>query len=193
MVRICAPGGVPRCLNSRPNTPRRSLHAAAVLSAKWQGPRSTRSASPAARFRLRVESLDGRDLPSFAAPVAYLVPQPLAVVAADVNGDGRPDLLTLAEDGSSVSVQLNLKKGGFGTAQTFVDGGQTAAAMAVGDVSGDGKPDTLGAHCTSTNLLRSGHLDRRTKESFSWRGWYLHSAIGLKAFSANFGGVQSGP
>src|SRR4051794_36212502 len=98
---------------------------------------------PTRVFRPRLEVLEGRDLPSFAAPVAYPVSQPLAVVAADVNGDSKSDLITLAGDGGSVSVRLNLQKGGFGTAQTFVDGGQTAVAMAVGDVNGDGKPDIV--------------------------------------------------
>jgi hypothetical protein len=115
-------------------------------------PRTRRAPArgPAPRFRPHLETLEGRDLPSFAAPVAYPVSQPLAVVAADVNGDGKPDLITLAEDGGSVSVRLNLKQGGFGTAQTFVAGGQTAVAMAVGDVSGDGKPDIVLANTDSS-------------------------------------------
>lgn len=91
-----------------------------------------------------MDVLEGRDLPSFAAPVAYPVSQPLTVVADDVNGDGRPDLVTLAGNGNSVSVQLNLKKGGFGAAQSFfVQGTGSASAMAVGDVNGDGKPDVV--------------------------------------------------
>jgi hypothetical protein len=101
---------------------------------------------PTQIFRPLVEVLEGRDLPSFAAPIAYPVSQPVEVITADVNGDGRPDLLTLTGDngdGASVSVQLNLKKGGFGTAQTFFDYGHLATAMAVGDVNGDGKPDIV--------------------------------------------------
>jgi hypothetical protein len=101
---------------------------------------------PRLGFLPRVEVLEGRDLPSFAAPVAYPVSQPLAVVAADVNGDGRPDLITLAGNGNSASVQLNSKKGGFGAAQTFFDPGQTAGTLAVGDVNGDGKPDIVFAN-----------------------------------------------
>jgi hypothetical protein len=100
--------------------------------------------------------LEGRDLPSFAAPVAYPVSQPLAVVAADVNGDGRPDLITLAEDGGSVSKQLNLKKGGFGTAQTYGAGGLAPTTMAVGDVNGDGKPDIVLANTTNLSDPSTG-------------------------------------
>jgi hypothetical protein len=45
-------------------------------------------------FRPRLEALEGRDLPSFGAPVGYPLTEPLAVVAmvaADVNGDGKHD------------------------------------------------------------------------------------------------------
>ncbi|HZZ81481.1 MAG TPA: VCBS repeat-containing protein [Gemmataceae bacterium] len=95
-------------------------------------------------FRPRLESLEGRDLPSFAVPVAYPSSQALAVVTADVNGDGRPDLITLAGNGNAVTVQLNNKKGGFGTVNGFfVHGTGSASALAVGDVNGDGRPDIV--------------------------------------------------
>ena len=112
---------------------------------------------PAPRFRPQLETLEGRIVPSFAAPVAYPVSQPLAVVAADVNGDGRPDLLTLAGDGNNVTVQLNLKKGGFGPARAFFDPGHVAAAMAVGDVNGDGKPDVVFANTDNSSDPFSGN------------------------------------
>src|SRR5262252_9331105 len=124
------------------------------LSARMTCRPQTRRAparKPTRVFRPRVEVLEGRDLPSFAAPVAYPVSQPLAVVAADVNGDGRPDLITLAGNGNSASVQLNNKKGGFGTAQMFFDPGQTASTLAVGDVNGDGKPDIIFANTDNSS------------------------------------------
>ena len=120
--------------------------------------RRTPARKPTLGFRPQLEMLEGRIVPSFTPPVAYPVSQPLAVVAADVNGDGRPDLITLAGDGNSVSVQLNLKKGGFGPAQTFFDPGHVAAAMAVGDVNGDGKPDIVFANTdNSSDVFTSGN------------------------------------
>src|SRR5579885_1091112 len=94
------------------------------LSARMTCRPQTRRAparKPTQVFRPQVGVLEGRNLLSFAAPVAYPVTQPLAVVAADVNGDGRPDLIALDGNGDSASVQLNNKKGGFGAAQTFFD------------------------------------------------------------------------
>jgi hypothetical protein len=111
---------------------------------------SSRPARTSARnFRPQVRTLEDRDLPSFAAPLAYPVAQPLAVVAADVNGDGWPDLIALAGNGGSVSVQLNNKKGGFGAAQPYGPGGLAPVTMAVGDVNGDGKPDIVLANTTN--------------------------------------------
>jgi hypothetical protein len=62
------------------------------------------------------------------------------VVTADLNGDGRLDLVTASASGNGVSVLL-AKKGGFANAQNYaVPGG---SSVAVGDVNGDGKPDIV--------------------------------------------------
>jgi hypothetical protein len=100
---------------------------------------------PTSRFRPQVRALEDRVLLSFSAPVSYPETGPVAVVAADVNGDGKPDLI--AVDGplfNTVSVRLNNGNGTFGPARTFYNSlYETAAAMAVGDVNGDGKPDLV--------------------------------------------------
>jgi hypothetical protein len=105
--------------------------------------RRTPAGRPAPRLRPRLEALEGRDLPSFAAPVTYAMTQPIALATVDVNGDGKPDLITLAGNGQYASVQLNNGNGTFGTAQSFYDSQGPATAMAVGDVNGDGKADIL--------------------------------------------------
>jgi hypothetical protein len=74
-----------------------------------------------------------------------------AVVAADVNGDGKPDLVVVNACGSdstcstngSVGVLLNNGNGTFSTAVTYSSNGWSADAVAVADVSGDGKPDLV--------------------------------------------------
>jgi hypothetical protein len=93
--------------------------------------------------RPQVETLEDRNLPSFASPVGYAVSQPLALVTADVNGDHKPDLLTLAGNGNYVSVQLNNGNGTFETPRRFYDDLQFATAMTVGDVNRDGKLDIV--------------------------------------------------
>src|SRR4029453_12614713 len=53
-----------------------------------------RGRAPAAR-RLTVERLEDRTVPGFLAPVNYAVNEsPGAVAVADINADGRPDLVT---------------------------------------------------------------------------------------------------
>jgi hypothetical protein len=79
--------------------------------------------------------LEGRDLPSFSSPVVYPVNQPIALAAADVPGDSKPALISLAGSGRGVgicvNVQLNNGSGAFGPPQSFTFGPNMATAMAV--------------------------------------------------------------
>jgi hypothetical protein len=91
------------------------------------------------RFRPQLEALEGRDLPSFAAPVAYGLNGPQALATADVNGDGKPDLISLVDGGGSIAVQLNNGKGGFGSATDHWSGSSGTdvfTALAVADLGG---------------------------------------------------------
>jgi hypothetical protein len=114
--------------------------------------RSHRRRAPAHRptpgFRPQVRALEDRVLLSFTAPVSYPQYPPqssLALATADVNGDGRPDLLTLVSGygESAVNVQLNNGNGTFGPAAIWSPGAVGAVGMAVGDVNFDGTPDIV--------------------------------------------------
>jgi hypothetical protein len=59
-----------------------------------QTPRA-RAGKRTTRFRPRVERCERRELLSFAAPVAYWSFQSSALVTADMNGDSKPDLISL--------------------------------------------------------------------------------------------------
>ena len=72
------------------------------------------------------------------------------VTLADVNRDGKPDLL-VADDGGA-EVLLGNGDGTFRAAQTYSSGGD-AVSMAVGDVNGDGKLDLLVVDGDSLALL----------------------------------------
>jgi hypothetical protein len=79
----------------------------------------------------------------------------LSVAAADVNNDGKRDLLvanacTIVQfactSSGTVGVLLGNGDGTFQAAVTYGTGGHLASSVAVGDVNGDGKPDVVVAN-----------------------------------------------
>lgn len=81
---------------------------------------------------------------SFASPIAIASVRLLRLThlaSADLNGDGRPDLIAGTEAGR-VCVLLNTGGGTFGPVQVQ-DVGSEPKIVAVGDVSGDGMPDVV--------------------------------------------------
>jgi Bacterial Ig-like domain (group 3)/FG-GAP-like repeat/Abnormal spindle-like microcephaly-assoc'd, ASPM-SPD-2-Hydin len=85
-----------------------------------------------------------------------------SVAVADVNGDGKPDLLVAnCSDGGctngTVGVLLGNGDGTFKTAVTYGTGGYFATSVAVADVNGDGKPDLLVANeCSDDQCATNG-------------------------------------
>jgi hypothetical protein len=83
-----------------------------------------------------------------------------AVAVADVNGDGKLDVVVANCSGSSsdcsggagnVGVLLGNGDGTFQTAVTYTSGSTYPFAVAVADVNGDGRPDIVAANCSSAN------------------------------------------
>src|SRR5262245_4695015 len=110
---------------------------------------ATHGSAPRKRstFHPRLEALEDRCLLSFGAPVAYRVPGlgALDVVTADVNGDGKLDLITLnAASSTSLSVSVFLGKGnGSFQSPTTIPLGFSVSTLTAGDVNGDGKADLV--------------------------------------------------
>jgi hypothetical protein len=88
---------------------------------------------------------------------------PMSVIAADINGDGKPDLITansqdLGNDGNgsvdfgTLTVLTNNGSGGFVVAETLDIGG-SAQSVTAADVNGDGRLDLICANLQDDSLL----------------------------------------
>jgi len=88
---------------------------------------------------------------SFQKPQKYRIGlDSQSVVIADVNGDGKPDLVIA--DFGSVGVVLGNGDGTFQPEALFASGGQDVAAVAVGDLNGDGKLDIVAANLETNTI-----------------------------------------
>jgi hypothetical protein len=82
-----------------------------------------------------------------------------SIVVADVNGDGKPDLVVMNEcdnsgscsGGGLIAVLLGNGDGTFQTARNYYSGGVNPFSIAVADINGDGKPDLVVANRGDSN------------------------------------------
>ena len=70
---------------------------------------------------------------------------PASIAVVDVNGDGKPDIVTANVGANTASVLLNQGSGTFGTKVDYTTG-TGPISVAVVDVNGDGKPDIVTAN-----------------------------------------------
>jgi hypothetical protein len=117
-----------------------------------------------------VSVLLGNGNGTFQSAVNYTVGSfPDAVAVADVNGDGRPDLVVANELSSTVSVLLGNGNGTFQSAVNFAVGSDPTS-VAVADVNGDGHPDlvvaNLGPNSVSV-LLGNGNGTFKAAQNFA--------------------------
>ena len=80
---------------------------------------------------------------------------PVGITVADVDGDGRPDLVVANKGSNDVSILLNRKQG---NSITFIPGprlkvGSGPVSTVVGDFLGNGKPDLLVSNSQSNNVM----------------------------------------
>ncbi|MDO7847162.1 FG-GAP-like repeat-containing protein [Hymenobacter sp. M29] len=77
---------------------------------------------------------------------------PYNVAVADMNGDGRPDIVTVNSGGGSVGVLLGRAGGGFFPINTYLTGGDLSAGLAVADVNSDGRLDIVATNRLTNNV-----------------------------------------
>src|ERR1035438_4422365 len=134
----------PQPTSESANTERRPLFPGVVKA--WRGPRNREERES------RVLPMDSGN--PFFQPVELfntgINTGYYSVAVADVNGDGKPDLVVSGEvivngvegDGS-VDIFLGNGDGTFQAATSYDSGGTNAYSVAVADVNGDGKPDLV--------------------------------------------------
>jgi hypothetical protein len=105
-----------------------------------------------------------------------------SVAVADVNGDGKLDLLTANEGNATVGVLLGNGNGTFQPVVTYSSGGNGANSVAVADVNGDGNPDLLVATSLSTTvgvLLGNGDGTFQSAVTYSSGGLNRASSVAV--------------
>ena len=89
---------------------------------------------------------------SFRAPVSYATgTSPYAVVVADFNGDGKPDLAVANGGSNTVSILRGNGDGTFAAAVNYATGSYPDG-LAIGDFNGDGKLDLAVVNDYSSNV-----------------------------------------
>jgi hypothetical protein len=117
---------------------------------KWKrsAPRAGAHAFPRQRptFRPQLEALEDRIVPSFSSPLSIpVIPNspfgPCGLVAADLTGNGKTDLVV--GGGFGVAVLMSGTKAGTFKAPVFFGTNYGVNSIAVGDINNDGKPDIV--------------------------------------------------
>jgi hypothetical protein len=136
----------------------------------------------------------GAITPSFAAQQTFATgSNPTSVTTADVNGDGKPDLIVANDGAGTVSVLLNTTVPGaatpsFAAQQTFATGAGPVS-VTVADVNGDGKPDLITTNYVdgTVSVLLNTTVPGATTPSFAAQQIF---DIGLRPFSVTVADVN---
>ena len=114
--------------------------------------RARRSQRHAETNRMLLQQLETRVMLTFSVATNFTVgTNPISVAIADVNGDGKPDLVTANSVSNDVSVLLGTGTGSFGSANNFTVG-SNPQSVAIADMDGDGKLDLVTANAGSDNV-----------------------------------------
>jgi len=110
-----------------------------------------------------------------------------AIIAADLDGDGRPDLIAGSVHTENINIFQNVSNGGILTTNSFAprldfDTGDWTHVMAIADFNGDGKPDiavvgeipstmSVFQNISTGGLLTANSLAARVDFGTGWNPW----------------------
>ncbi len=81
---------------------------------------------------------------TFAAAANYAVgARPRSITSADLNSDGKPDLVAGNLDAKDVSALMNLGNGTFAVAASYYGAGRNPNSITSADLNADGRPDLV--------------------------------------------------
>jgi|GEM_PF-3141287 len=124
--------------------------------ARWQQLLRPFAFSLATLGLLGMASTTQAQAPTFASAATYSTGSgsgPFSVAAADVNGDGRRDIVTANYYTNTVGVLLGQAGGGFAPVTSYsVGSGSGPLSVAVADVNGDSRPDIVASNYDSSNV-----------------------------------------
>jgi len=137
----------------------------------------------------------GAGISSFAAQQTFATgTSPVSLCAADINGDGKPDLLVANVNDNTVSVLLNNTATGtmtstFGAQQTFV-AGTAPESLAAADINGDGKPDVVvtNLHANTVSVLLNTTVSGAITSDFAARQTFATGANPIAVAAADING-----
>ena len=111
-----------------------------------------------------------------------------SVAVADVNGDGKPDVVvTNIGSPATVGVLLGNGDGTFHAAMTYGSGGSSPYFVAVADVNGDGKRDLVVSNCGCSNVLVGSVSVLLGNGDGTFHAAVTYGSGGVEAFSVALG------
>ena len=146
------------------------------------------------------ETAAGASAPSFVPAVRFATAvAPYAIVVADFNGDGSPDVAVVSQTTGTISVLLNTTPQGATVptlaARVDLAGAANPYGLAAGDVTGDGAPDLVSAGTPALGVFVNTTAHGAAVATFAARADFtptrLDTSSGVTVAAGSVGGTAA--